>query len=100
VAGPPAPPRGTSRHPIRDQCARGGPRHGARGRRRHDAPGLISCANHDRRTTLDDRDLQFLHVLARIVCGELERAEIEAAGRQFDPEVVRALLADLDRGSG
>ena len=59
--------------------------------------GTLCCASHDARS-LDARDERFLHVLARIVAGELERAEHEALGRRLHIEAasVRALVAAME----
>jgi hypothetical protein len=43
--------------------------------------GTLCCASHAARP-LDERDEQVLHVLARMISGEIERAEREAHGRR------------------
>ncbi|MCW3040782.1 MAG: hypothetical protein JWM31_2687 [Solirubrobacterales bacterium] len=57
--------------------------------------GTLCCANHDPQPALADRDLQFLHVLARIIGDELERDQADVERQRLAAEAagVRALLA-------
>ncbi len=59
--------------------------------------GTLCCASHEARP-LDRRDERFLRVLARIVCGELERDEHEARGDRLRVESasVLALVAAME----
>lgn len=67
------------------------PIHGPDGR----VTGTLCCANHTARPQLAERDLQFLHVLARVIGDqlELERAEQERTRLRAEAAGVRALLA-------
>jgi response regulator RpfG family c-di-GMP phosphodiesterase len=57
--------------------------------------GTLCCADHGAQPALGPRDVQFLHVLARMICEQLERDRVAARTRQLEMEAagVRALMA-------
>jgi hypothetical protein len=55
--------------------------------------GTLCAASHSAKPDLSERDLQFLHVFARIVADQLEREELEGAAR--DAEVKGAVIQTL-----
>jgi response regulator RpfG family c-di-GMP phosphodiesterase len=60
--------------------------------------GTLCCANHAAQPDLCERDLQFLHVLARVIGDQLERERIALEQRRVQTENagVRALLAAVE----
>lgn len=55
--------------------------------------GTLCAASHDAKPSLGFRDLQFLHVLARLIADQLEREQREHAAR--DAELQAAVVATL-----
>lgn len=60
--------------------------------------GTLCCASHIRRLDLDERDVAFMHLLARLLADQLEQATLQAENRRLDAEArsADALMAALD----
>jgi GAF domain-containing protein len=57
--------------------------------------GTICCASHDPHADLDDRDVKFMQVLARVVGGELEQRALARENEALKQEV-RELKVEID----
>ncbi len=58
--------------------------------------GTICCASHDAHGDLDDRDIRFMQVLARVVGGELEQRALVKENQALK-ETVRELRVEIDQ---
>ena len=58
--------------------------------------GTICCASHDAHAELDDRDVKFMQVLARVVGGELEQRALVRENEALK-EAVRELKVEIDQ---
>ena len=64
--------------------------------------GMFCCLGRERRPTLGERDVAFMHVLARMVADQIERDELSAANQrlQTTAAAVSALLSALEARDG
>jgi GAF domain-containing protein len=59
--------------------------------------GTICCASHDRNEALDDRDVKFMQVIARIVADEIEQRQLKDEVEVLRAEV-KELKVEIDQG--
>ena len=60
--------------------------------------GTLCCANHEAKPDLSDRDVQMLHVLARVTADQIEREELQLEKQRLLAETagVTALIAAVE----
>jgi response regulator RpfG family c-di-GMP phosphodiesterase len=60
--------------------------------------GSFCCVSHGTRGELDERDVKFMHVLARMVASQIEREGVERANRRLEAQAdsSQALMAALE----
>lgn len=64
--------------------------------------GAMGCVSHEPRPRLDERDVQFVSLIARLIAGQLEQRHLaeEHERTRMTSELVRALLAALAARDG
>jgi response regulator RpfG family c-di-GMP phosphodiesterase len=64
--------------------------------------GTLACVSHSRRLQLDERDVQFVGLIARLVGGQLEQQQLaeQHERTRMTTELVRTLLAALGTRDG
>ena len=64
--------------------------------------GTLACLSHDARPRLDERDVQFVALIARLVAGQLEQQQLAEQHERthMTAELVRTLLAALAARDG
>ena len=64
--------------------------------------GVMGCVSHDARPHLDERDVQFVALIARLIAGQLEQQQLaeQHERTRMTTELVRTLLAALAARDG
>ena len=67
--------------------------------------GTLCCASHRAHPELSDRDLDFMHVLARVIAGQIEREQLDRLARELERprqrlEALAAAIAARDTYTG